>query len=336
MRYLKLANRRLISKSIHQSNKFLQLSVEDRYLYDELVLYADDDGFCSELTMINVLNHFTEKNYQELEKAGLIIVSDGVVIIVDWLNNQDLKNHTNTQQIELAKNTYIRTDWKYTTNLNDENVAMTLNDFLHKYNSKKTGIDLENLKETRNKLIKAESASNSPKPALVMEDKIGENRLKKAEKASPQNNDVQALERQGIDTHSNEAGGNRQEKPKTAFLSTKSAYNINKYNINKENINKEKESLPQKSSTVNQKEIEQLIKFINSKFKTTFSTNNDQLIYFLSNELKVSSIDEIKDTLTVIKEESSITPETDNLCLSYIKNEYPKSKEKNIDDELPF
>lgn len=179
MGYLKLANRRLISKSIHQSNKFLQLSVEDRYLYDELVLYADDDGFCSELTMINVLNHFTEKNYQELEKAGLIIVSDSVVIIVDWLNNQDLKNHTNTQQIELAKNTYIRTDWKYTTNLNDENVAMTLNDFLHKYNSKKTGIDLENLKETRNKLIKAESASNSPKPALVMEDKIGLKRRKK-------------------------------------------------------------------------------------------------------------------------------------------------------------
>ncbi len=60
------------------------------------------------------------------------------------------------------------------------------------------------------------------------------------------------------------------------------------------------------------------------------------MIYFLSNELKVSSIDEIKDTLTVIKEKSSITPETDNLCLSYIKNEYPKSKEKNIDDELPF
>ena len=76
-----MANRRLISKSIHQSNKFLQLSVEDRYLYDELVLYADDDGFCSELTMINVLNHFTEKNYQELEKVGLIIVSDSVVII---------------------------------------------------------------------------------------------------------------------------------------------------------------------------------------------------------------------------------------------------------------
>ena len=226
-----MANRRLISKSIHQSNKFLQLSVEDRYLYDELVLYADDDGFCSELTMINVLNHFTEKNYQELEKAGLIIVSDSVVIIVDWLNNQDLKNHTNTQQIELAKNTYIRTDWKYTTNLNDENVAMTLNDFLHKYNSKKTGIDLENLKETRNKLIKAESASNSPKPALVMEDETGGNRLKKAEKASPKNNDVQALERQGIDTHSNEAGGNRREKPRTAFLSTKPASNINKYNI---------------------------------------------------------------------------------------------------------
>lgn len=331
-----MANRRLISKSIHQSNKFLQLSVEDRYLYDELVLYADDDGFCSELTMINVLNHFTEKNYQELEKVGLIIVSDSVVIIVDWLNNQDLKNHTNTQQIELAKNTYIRTDWKYTTNLNDENVAMTLNDFLHKYNSKKTGIDLENLKETRNKLIKAESASNNSKTALVMEDETGGNRLKKAEKASPKNNDVQTLERQGIDTHSNEAGGNRREKPKTAFLSTKPASNINKYNINKENINKEKESLPQKSSTVNQKEIEQLIKFINSKFKTTFSTNNDQLIYFLSNELKVSSVDEIKDILTVIKEKSIITPETDNLCLSYIKNEYPKSKDKNIDDELPF
>lgn len=267
-----MANRRLISKGIHQDNKFLKLSIEARYLYDELVLYADDDGFCSQIIMINALNHFTDESYQELENAGFIIVYDGVALIVDWLNNQDLKNHTETQQIELAQKTYIRTDWRYTNNSNDENIAMKLNDFNHKYNRRKKEVDLESLKETRNQ-------------------------MKKAEKA---------------------------------FFSSETA----------PNINKEKQSLPPKFPTVNQIEIEQLIKFINSKFKATFSNSDEELAFFLSNELKKSSVEQIKDNLMAIKDKLEFTPENNNLCLSVIKNEYPHImrdlEENDIDDDFPI
>lgn len=333
---LKVANRRLISKSIHQSDKFLQLSIEDRYLYDELVLYADDDGFCSQLTMINIINRFTDDNYQELERAGFIIVSDGVVLIVDWLNNQDLKNHTNTQQIELAKTTYIRTDWRYTTDPNDEDVAMTLNDFIHKYGSKKTGIELEKLKDNRNALIKAEKALNNSS----VEEEKGLLSHNKAEKALPKNNAVQAIERQGIDTSSSEPSENRLKKAEKALIGSETAPNINKYNLKESNINKEKQSLPQKFPTVSQIKIEQLIKFINSKFKATFSNSDEELALFLSNELKKSSVEQIKDNLMAIKDKLEFTPENNNLCLSVIKNEYPnimrELEENDIDDDFPI
>ncbi|TGY64018.1 hypothetical protein [Limosilactobacillus reuteri] len=331
-----MANRRLISKSIHQSDKFLQLSIEDRYLYDELVLYADDDGFCSQLTMINIINRFTDDNYQELERAGFIIVSDGVVLIVDWLNNQDLKNHTNTQQIELAKTTYIRTDWRYTTDPNDEDVAMTLNDFIHKYGSKKTGIELEKLKDNRNALIKAEKALNNSS----VEEEKGLLSHNNAEKALPKNNAVQAIERQGIDTSSSEPSENRLKKAEKALIGSETAPNINKYNLKESNINKEKQSLPQKFPTVSQIKIEQLIKFINSKFKATFSNSDEELALFLSNELKKSSVEQIKDNLMAIKDKLEFTPENNNLCLSVIKNEYPnimrELEENDIDDDFPI
>ncbi|WP_405077284.1 hypothetical protein ACIUDV_06515 [Limosilactobacillus reuteri] len=310
-----MANRRLISKGIHQDNKFLKLSIEARYLYDELVLYADDDGFCSQIIMINALNHFTDESYQELENAGFIIVYDGVALIVDWLNNQDLKNHTETQQIELAQKTYIRTDWRYTNNSNDENIAMKLNDFNHKYNRRKKEVDLESLKETRNQ-------------------------MKKAEKAFPENEKPSSLERQGIDAPSNEPSEKRMKKAEKAFFSSETAPNINKYNLKESNINKEKQSLPPKFPTVNQIEIEQLIKFINSKFKATFSNSDEELAFFLSNELKKSSVEQIKDNLMAIKDKLEFTPENNNLCLSVIKNEYPhimrELEENDIDDDFPI
>ena len=130
-------------------------------------------------------------------------------------------------------------------------------------------------------------------------------------------------------------GLKRREKPKTAFLSTKPASNINKYNINKE-----KQSLPQKFPTVSQIEIEQLIKFINSKFKATFSNSDEELAFFLSNELKKSSVEQIKDNLMAIKDKLEFTPENNNLCLSVIKNEYPnimrELEENDIDDDFPI
>lgn len=336
MRCPQLANRRLISKGIHQDNKFLKLSIEARYLYDELVLYADDDGFCSQIIMINALNHFTDESYQELENAGFIIVYDGVALIVDWLNNQDLKNHTETQQIELAQKTYIRTDWRYTNNSNDENIAMKLNDFNHKYNRRKKEVDLESLKETRNQMKKAEKALNSS----TTEEEKGLLRMKKAEKAFPENKKPSSLERQGIDATSNEPSEKRIKKAEKAFFSSETAPNINKYNLKESNINKEKQSLPPKFPTVNQIEIEQLIKFINSKFKATFSNSDEELAFFLSNELKKSSVEQIKDNLMAIKDKLEFTPENNNLCLSVIKNEYPhimrELEENDIDDDFPI
>lgn len=179
----------------------------------------------------------------------------------------------------------------------------------------KKEVDLESLKETRNQ-------------------------MKKAEKAFPENEKPSSLERQGIDAPSNEPSEKRMKKAEKAFFSSETAPNINKYNLKESNINKEKQSLPPKFPTVNQIEIEQLIKFINSKFKATFSNSDEELAFFLSNELKKSSVEQIKDNLMAIKDKLEFTPENNNLCLSVIKNEYPhimrELEENDIDDDFPI
>ena len=81
-----MAQRRMISKEIHQSGAFINLPPTTKILYDDLVLYADDDGFCTDVAMINLMDKSTDEDYKKLEDNNLIIKLENAYLIVDWLN----------------------------------------------------------------------------------------------------------------------------------------------------------------------------------------------------------------------------------------------------------
>ena len=93
-----MANRRMFSRSITGSGRFLRLSAQARALYYDLGMEADDDGF-AEAYVRMLATGSTEETLMELSDKGFIT-------ILDW---DDLVVHINGWQ----KNNLIRKD-RYT------------------------------------------------------------------------------------------------------------------------------------------------------------------------------------------------------------------------------
>ncbi|PWT35170.1 hypothetical protein DKZ22_07415 [Limosilactobacillus reuteri] len=154
-----MAQRRMISKSIHQDGRFLTLSPASKILYDDLVLYADDDGFCSDVSLINLMDKATAENYSELEQAGLIVNVEGVYLIVDWLNTQLLNHYSRTSFLDLSSKVFIRIDFKYTINAEDRNIALPLDDWVERKNRNRK-INLKALQQQRLKGVVTQKVTN--------------------------------------------------------------------------------------------------------------------------------------------------------------------------------
>ena len=87
-----MANRRMFSKSITNSSKFLKMPVSSRLLYYDLGMNADDDGFV-EHYMVLRMTGATEQDLGVLELNGLIRVFDeNVLWIKDWKENNYIRN----------------------------------------------------------------------------------------------------------------------------------------------------------------------------------------------------------------------------------------------------
>lgn len=87
-----MANRRMFSREITESDRFTDLSVEARCLYFSLSMNADDDGFIVSPRRVCRSCAIEESFLQELSASGFIITFDsGVVVITDWLLNNHIR-----------------------------------------------------------------------------------------------------------------------------------------------------------------------------------------------------------------------------------------------------
>lgn len=88
----KVANRRMFSKELIQSDKFFSMSIKSQLLYFHIGLLVDDDGFSNNYRMyMNVINA-DEENLYELQKLGYIYVFEsGVLVVRDFLQSNQLR-----------------------------------------------------------------------------------------------------------------------------------------------------------------------------------------------------------------------------------------------------
>lgn len=80
-----MAQRRMISKHIYDSDKFLDLPATTQLLYTHLVVRADDDGFVGNVKRLLLMLPCSEVDLNILISAGYILPFEtGVCVITDW------------------------------------------------------------------------------------------------------------------------------------------------------------------------------------------------------------------------------------------------------------
>lgn len=83
-----MANRRMFSKDVVETDKFLNMPLTSQALYFHLGMEADDDGFVSSPKKVQRSIGCTEGDLKHLASCGYIIpFENGVVVIADWSVN---------------------------------------------------------------------------------------------------------------------------------------------------------------------------------------------------------------------------------------------------------
>ena len=88
-----MANKRMFSLSVVDTDKFLQMPISARLLYYELGMRADDDGFVDNLRKILLFTGLKEDDVKILiAKQFIIPFESGVIVIRHWRMNNYLQN----------------------------------------------------------------------------------------------------------------------------------------------------------------------------------------------------------------------------------------------------
>lgn len=106
-----MANRRMFSKDVVETDKFLNMPLTSQALYFHLGMEADDDGFVSSPKKVQRSIGCSEGDLQILASRGFIIpFESGIVVLVHW-----------------KQNNYIQAD-RYRKTVHKEEAALLQND----------------------------------------------------------------------------------------------------------------------------------------------------------------------------------------------------------------
>lgn len=88
-----MAQKRMFSLSVVDTDKFLEMPISSRLLYYELGMRADDDGFVDNWKKILMFTGLKEDDMKVLiSKQFIIPFESGVIVIRHWRMNNYLQN----------------------------------------------------------------------------------------------------------------------------------------------------------------------------------------------------------------------------------------------------
>lgn len=114
-----MAQRRMFSPDIVESDAFLDMPVSSQALYFHLGMYADDDGFVNPKKIMRLVGVQPDDLKVLISKRFVLPFENGVVVIKHWrINNLVRKDwYKETQYIEQKKLLVVKESGAYTDNL---------------------------------------------------------------------------------------------------------------------------------------------------------------------------------------------------------------------------
>lgn len=176
-----MAQKRMVSREIAESDRFVDMKTSSKLLYFYLVLNADDDGFVGNVKMINFLTGANSDNYDELLKNNLIMKpsESKVYVITDWYtqNKIDSKIYKPTVYLSVRALLFIKSDFSYTTNSQEAEIISPADYWIKNGRDKKTPPEtqsqryLKHVQESSKKLPGSVEESSEKFPAQIRLDK---------------------------------------------------------------------------------------------------------------------------------------------------------------------
>ena len=160
-----MANRRMFSNDIADTDKFLEMPPTSQSLYFHLGLKADDDGFVASPKKIARACSSSEEDLKILEDAKFIITfPSGVIVITDWQLNNYIRQDRYKPTIYVEEKKHLITTetkaYQY-----QENVGMS------------SGIPMVNQMATQYSIEQDSKEQNS-----IGQERLGQHRLAKHSK----------------------------------------------------------------------------------------------------------------------------------------------------------
>lgn len=88
-----MAERRMFSKAVVDSDRFLDMALSAQALYFHLGVHADDDGFIANPKKIQRAIRANDGDFKELMREGYVIAFDtGVIVITHWKMNNFIRS----------------------------------------------------------------------------------------------------------------------------------------------------------------------------------------------------------------------------------------------------
>lgn len=117
-----MAQRRMFSKKIVETDYFMEMSPTAKLLYFYLNMSADDDGFVGNPKMIKIVSGATDDDFKILvAKQFIILFESGVIVVKDWrIHNYIQKDRYNkTQYTDEKSQLIIEENGTYTKCIQD-------------------------------------------------------------------------------------------------------------------------------------------------------------------------------------------------------------------------
>ena len=114
-----MAERRMFSKKIIDSDSFLDMSLSTQALYFHLAMRADDDGFLNNARKIMKIVGASQEDYDRLVDDRLVLqFEDGICVIKHWRIHNYLRadRYKETQYTEEKAKLYLKENGAYTLN----------------------------------------------------------------------------------------------------------------------------------------------------------------------------------------------------------------------------
>lgn len=101
-----MAQRRMFSPDIVESEEFLSMPISSQALYFHLGMHADDDGFVQPQKVMRLINSTTDDLKVLLAKRFLLTFESGVVVVKHWLiHNMIRADRYHETRFKLEKST---------------------------------------------------------------------------------------------------------------------------------------------------------------------------------------------------------------------------------------